>query len=74
MSYLNGQTFEIIELQQDRALIATPSVIVKGNWDYCYFDFNEMLIVDVLAEYANPADGKTFQNLVNYMVAKKIIF
>ena len=74
MSYLNGQTFEVVQLMEDRVIIATPSIIIKGNLDYVYFDFSEIPIVDVLEEYKNPFDGKTFQNLTNYMLAKKILF
>jgi hypothetical protein len=73
LSYLNGQTFEVIRINEASVTLATPNQVIEGRFDSVDFSFNEIFIVDIKNELKWVSDGKTFQNLMNYVTERKML-
>jgi hypothetical protein len=64
-SYLNGLTFEVIEI-----LYSVVALDVNDNT--VDFSFSEVFIVDIQNEYMLSKDTTNFSNLSKYITSKKI--
>lgn len=73
MSYLNGQTFEVIRIYDKFVEVKVPSKVIEGRLDSVDFSFNEIFIVDIKNELKWVSDGKTYQRLMNYVTERKML-